>query len=138
MRRNQTGINPVIKRIGFITTNKVLAQSLVTLIKNYPDLEFDPFTLSNLDQAVLDAEVLNIDVAVVEIVLGTAPEVDAISRICDGLHKAVPHCRILLLVPPGSDTGRGMAMEATRTKTIDDYVFCDASLDYLLAKLLYI
>ena len=119
-----------MKKIGFITTNKVLAQSLADTIKNHPDWGFEPFLLLNPRQAALDAEVLKIDTAVVD-----AADSNETKRVCETLRQAVPGCRLLLLVPQDGKTGRKMAIQSIRSKAADDFVFYDASLDYLFAKL---
>ena len=126
----------IMKNLGLITKNKVLAQSLASLIKNNPDLEFNPFTLLNFRQAALDAEVLKIDVAVIEMLEGTSRETGITLSLCEELRQVAPDCMILLLIPQDNKEGRDMAMTATKRKAADDYVFLDSSLDYLLAKLL--
>ena len=117
------------KRVGLITTNKVLAQSIAITIGSYPDLPLEPFLLLNSSQAVLGAEVLGIDVAVVDAMEG-------VSDLCEELRKKVPECRILLFAPQDNPTVRNMAIKAMKSKTIDDFVMSDASLDYMLAKLI--
>ena len=124
------------KKIGFITTNRVLAQSLVAAIKHYPDLAFDSFLLLDGGQAVLDAEILNIDVAVIDVIEGATDETRTISALCGALRRVTPSCRLLLLLSQDDRAGRDMAIEAVKSKTADDFVFYDTSLDYLLAKLI--
>jgi len=114
-----------MKRIGIVTTNKVLAQSLAAAVNGCPDWGFEPFLLLDPNQAALDAEVLRLDAAVVD--AGAAMEGS-----CETLRKTAPDCRLLLLVP---QDGRRHAIKAVRSKAADDFVFYDASLDYLLAKL---
>jgi len=125
-----------VKKIGFITKNNVLAQSLAYFIKSNPDLPFEPYMLQNPDQAAVEADILKIDVAVVEVSAGTANEADKALALCSQFRTAAPECRILLLVPQGSREVRDMAIKAVNSKIIDDYVFLDTSLDYFLAKLL--
>ena len=125
-----------MKKIGFITKNRVLAQSLATLIKNNPDLPFEPYTFHNLEQAAIDAEIFQIDAAVIEMTTETSEETGATSKLCTNLRKTSPDCQILLLVPQDSKSNRDEAMKAVNTKAVDDFVFLDTSLDYLLAKLL--
>ena len=125
-----------MKKIGFITTNKVFAQSLAALIKDSPDLQLEPYLLLDLRQAALDAEVLKIEVAVVEEVAGVAAEAETIRSLCQKLRRTVPGCQILLLVPPNDAVMYNRAMEVVADKLADDFIFCDASLDYLLTKLL--
>lgn len=127
-----------MKNIGFITTNKVLAQSLAILIKSNPDLELEPFLMLNLGQAALDAEIMGIDIAVVEVIAGMSNGDGAIWTLCNTLRRTVPNCQILLLVQQDDPALQDKVLEAIKNKSVDDFVFCDSSLDYLLAKLLTI
>ena len=127
-----------MKRIGFITTNKAFAQSLAASIKNCPDLGFETFLLLNLDQAALDAEIMKIDIAIVDVIAGASRETSKIMRICEDLRQGLTQCRILMLVPPEYSEGRDTTMIAVKNKIVDDYLFYDASLDYMLTKLLYL
>jgi len=125
-----------VKRIGFITKNRVLAQSLASLIKNNLDLPFEPYVFQNFEQAAIDAEVFNIDVAVIETVADDHVESGAALLLCGNIRKTSPNCQILLLVHQENKYSRDEAMKAINAKSADDYVFLDTSLDYLLAKLL--
>ena len=125
-----------MKKIGFISKNKIFVQSLAALITKLPDLGFEPYLLLNIHQAVLDAEVLSIDVAVVDMVAELPEQTKEVLQICGDLRHAVPACRILLLVPQDIKDSRDAALKAVNCRSADDYVFYDLSLDYLLAKLL--
>jgi len=125
-----------VKKIGFITKNKVLAQSLASLIKSNRDLPLEPYVMLNFEQAAIDVEVFEIDVAVVEMVEEVTAEAGATISLCNHLRTTSPDCQILLLVPQDSKRSRDEAIKAVKTRTIDDYVFLDTSLDYLFAKLL--
>ena len=125
-----------MKKIAWITTNRVLAQSIAALVGQYQDLEFESYLLLNLRQAVLDAEVLGIDIAVVEMRGGTQEYAQSVRELCESLRRTVPDCSILLLVQQDSREARDMAMQTVADRNADDYAFSDVSLDYLLAKLL--
>lgn len=124
-----------MKKIGFITTNKVLAQSLAAMVKTHSRLAFEPFLLLNPPQAALDAELLRLDIAVVDIIEGASNKAQAVQSFCEHIRLAIPGCRVLLLVSPDDTLGHQIAIEATKRKTADDFVFYDTSLDYLFAKL---
>lgn len=124
-----------MKKIGFITTNKVLAQSLAAAVKNNPDLRLEPFLLLNYHQATLDAEVLRIDIAVVDVMDVTSKETETALSICKKLRQTVPGCRLFLLVSQDNKKGRKMAVNAIKSRAADDFVFYDTSLEYLFAKL---
>ena len=125
-----------MKRIGFITKNRVLAQSLATLIKNNLDLPFEPYVFQKFEQAAIDVEVFEIDVAVVETIAEDPEGSGAITSLCSELRKTSPNCQILLLVNQENRNSRDEAMKAINEKSADDYIFLDTSLDYLMAKLL--
>ncbi len=120
-----------MKKIALITTNKILAQSLAAAMKAMPELEFELFLLLNPHQALLDAEIFEIDVALIDIALNKETPLS----FCEELHKNLPHCHILLLVSQDDRSGRKMATEAKKKKIVDDFVFYDASLKYLFSKL---
>lgn len=124
-----------MKKIGFITTSKVLAQSLAAAVSSNPALGLAPFLLLDAQQAPLDAEVLQIDVGVVDVIGGTAGESKTALALCRRLRLVVPGCRLLLLVSQEGASGRQMAISAMKNKLADDFVFYDTSLGYLFAKL---
>ena len=124
-----------MKTIGFITTRRVLGQSLVKVIQTRPELELAPHLLLNMEQAALDAEVLKVDVAVIDQIDSTAERMVAALKLCAQMRCSVPTCRLILLLPQEDVMGREMAIEAKRGGSIDDFVFQDTSVEYLLAKL---
>jgi len=117
------------KKIGFITTNKVLAQSLAAAVKGRPDWENELHLLLNPHQAALDADVLQLDAAVIDVADGIP--VEETEAFCRALRKT-RNCRLLLLVPKAA---RRMAIRAVKNKAADDFVFYDTSLEYLFTKL---
>jgi len=130
--------NENVKKIGFITKNKVLAQSLASLIKSNPDLLLEPYVLSNFAQSAIDVEVFGINAAVVDMTADGHEETGVVMTLCKELRETCPGCRILLLVPQDNKLSRDEAMKAVDEKVADDYLFLDTSLDYLIAKLLAI
>ena len=125
-----------MKRLGFITKNKVLAQSLITVMKNYTELEAEPFMLLDPGQAAVDAEVLRLDVAVLDVVNEIRDESGAVSPFCEGLRAAAPGCQILLFVSQDNKGACDAAVAAVRGGAADDFLFYDSTLDYLFAKVL--
>ena len=125
-----------MKRLGLITKNKVFAQSLSLVIKNNLDLPFEPYVLHSFKQASVDAEILGIDVAVIEMVAENPAGTPDGLLLCNEMRRTNPDCRILLLISPDHKHNRDTAIRAANIKAVDDYVFLDTSLDYLFAKLL--
>ncbi len=127
-----------MKKIALITTNKILAQGLDAAMQARPDLELEFFMLLNPHQALLDAEIFEINVAIIDIALVNVMDKDKQETplsFCEELHKSLPNCHLLLLVSQFDKASRKMATEAKRKKVVDDFVFYDASLKYLFAKL---
>ena len=54
---------------------------------------------------------------------------------CEKLNEKLPNCHILLLVSQDDEVNRKMATKAKKKKLIDDFVFYDASLKYLISKM---
>ncbi len=125
-----------MKKIGFITENKLFAQSLASIIRHYPDLEFEPCFLMDPKQAVLDADIQEIDIAVVDMTLAVLARPEEVGALCEKLRMAGAVRRILLLVQQNDHARRDAAITAIKSKIADDYVFFDTSLDYFLTKLL--
>lgn len=129
-----------MKKIALITTNKILGQSFDSAIKSTPDLEFDLILLLNPSQALLDAEVLEIDIALIDmssidVMDNSLIEKEMDLSFCQSLNKNLPNCHLLLLVSQDDKINREIAIQSKKNKIVDDYVFYDASLKYLLAKL---
>lgn len=124
-----------MKRIALITTNKILAQSLAFAIEAMPELEFEFFLLLNSQQALLDAEVFEIDIALIDAMDDDIGEKATSLSFCERLNKSLPNCHLLLLVSQNDKANRKIATQAKNDNIIDDFVFYDASLKYLLAKL---
>ena len=129
-----------MKKIALLTTNKILAESLKSAIKSIPNLKFKLILLLDPKQALLDAEILQIDIAMIDmrftdILDYNLSEKEKSISFYKEIIKILPNCKILLFVSQGDDTNRKIAAQAKRNKLVDDYMFYDSSLKYLIAKL---
>ena len=124
-----------MKTVALITARRVLVQSLANVIEAWPELGLEPQLLLNMEQAPLDAEVLRIDVAVIDQIDSTAERMVAALKLCAQIRSSVMSCRLILLLPQENAAGRDMVVEAKRGGSIDDFAFQDTSVEYLLAKL---
>ena len=129
-----------MKRIAFITSNKILAQSLEATVKAMLTMKFQFFLLLNFHQVLLDVEILEIDIALIDMSLFdvegvSKQEKESLFSLFEKIHKKLPHCRLLLLVSQEDHRNREIASQAKKKQLVDDFVFYDASLKYLLAKL---
>ncbi len=124
-----------MRKMGIITSNRVFAQSLRTVICSDPDLCYEPSMLLNLKQAALDAEVLNLDLAVIDAAAEFSNDPAAVLLLCEELRHVLPECLVFLLTPQSDKALCDLAIEGRKRRLIDDFVFYDSSLDYLLVKL---
>ncbi|MGD9559993.1 MAG: hypothetical protein AB7V55_05240 [Oscillospiraceae bacterium] len=56
--------------------------------------------------------------------------------LCTGLRKKAPGCKLLLMCPEQNKNSVSQVVAAKRGGRIDDFVFYDATIDYLMTKLL--
>lgn len=124
-----------MKKIGLITNNKILAESLDVTVKSMLHLSFDFFLFLNPKQAILDAEIFKIDVALIDVIDRKDKNQDETLFFCKSLNDKLPDCQILLLISQDDLESRKMVTKLKRNDIIDDFVFYDSSLKYLLAKL---
>jgi len=123
----------IMRKIMLVMHRRVLAQSLVNLMRDDPEREF--FAEYIYENAPMTAEIRKADEAVIEMIEGDDEQIGECIDICRAIKAAAPECRLLLMCPENSSDGRHAAEEARRSGLIDDYVFYDASLDYLISKL---
>ena len=124
-----------MKKVALITTNRILAQSLAVAMRAMPHFNFEFFMLLDAHQALIDAEIFEIDVALIDVMDRGTQEEGTFLSFCELLHKRLPDCRLLLLVSQDDLARREIATEAKKKEIVDDFVFYDASLKYLFAKL---
>ena len=124
-----------MKKVALITRNKILAQSLAAAVRGMNDCNFEFFILLDANQAVIDAEVLEIDVALIDAMDRGTEEKATLVSFCESLKKKLPLCHLLLLVSQDDLARREIATQAKKNGLVDDFVFYDASLKYLFAKL---
>lgn len=123
----------IMKTILFISTNKILAQGISTTILSKQDNNFQWRELFNYQQAVVGADVFQADIVILDVVDQT--DMECVIEICQALRKQKRVIKLLLLVRPEQEFVRKKSVEAQNAGMIDNFVFYDNSLTYLLAKL---
>ena len=121
-----------MKKIAFISKRKVLIQSLCDAIKSNSRLNFETYSLYNIEQSLVDVEVLGVDVIVIDV--SEDKKNDSLS-LCDKLRTVLPDCKLLLLISLDDKEAKDFAVSAVKDGSADDFVFYDTSLEYLFAKL---
>ena len=124
-----------MKKIAIITKNRILAESLATAIEVTPNFKSDFFLFLNYQQVLLDAEIFEIDVALIDLVGCRVKDKEVLLSFWTKMHGKLPKCHLLLLVSQDDYSCREISSQAKRAGIIEEFVFYDASLKYLLAKL---
>lgn len=122
-----------MKKILLVMDRKVLAEALLLEMKNISDLTF--CKEYNYKKAVITAEIFQPNILLLEI-----PESQKISlgqclEICDEIRNIFPECKILLLTPEGNQKAREMAIQAVQQGRVNDFIYYDTSMEYLVSKI---
>lgn len=73
--------------------------------------------------------------ALIEVAESGEYDADYCLALCAWLRKETPDCKLLLMCPENDVKSVTAAVEAKKEGRIDDFIFYDASLEYLLSKL---
>ena len=122
-----------MKTVLFVSSNKILGQGLSAAILLKPEFDFRWEAQLQYSQAIVGADVFHADV----VLLDVADQVDMkrALEICQSLRQNSQTTKILLLVRPEQAAVRTQAVDAKNAGQVDNFVFYDSSLSYLLAKL---
>lgn len=122
-----------MKTVLFISSNKVLGQGLSAAIQAKPELDFLWAAQLHYPQAVVGVDIFHADVVILDIV--DQEDMGQSVKICQSIRQERQDIKILLLVRPEQSTVYSQVVETKNAGLIDDFVFYDSSLNYLLAKL---
>lgn len=122
-----------MKTILFISANRILGQGLSAAILSKPEMGFQWTTQLNYAQAVIGVDVFHADLVILDVV--DQMDMEQALEICQSLRQGKRVIKILLLVRPEQATVRKQSVDAQNAGLIDNFVFYDSSLTYLLAKL---
>ena len=122
-----------MKRVLFISSNKMLGQGLSAAIQAKPELHFLWAAQLTYPQAVVGVGVYHADVVILDVV--DQADMEQAAAVCRSIRQDEPKRKVLLLVRPEQATVRKMAVDTKNIGLADDFVFYDSSLTYLLAKL---
>lgn len=127
-----------MKTVLFISSNKVLGQGLSAAIHAKPELDFLWAAQFHYPQAVVGVDIFHADVVMLDIVDQAdmdQADMDQAVGICQPLRQVEQDLKILLLVRPEQSVVCSRVIDAKNAGLIDDFIFYDSSLAYLLAKL---
>lgn len=122
-----------MKRVLFISSNKMLGQGLSTAIQSKPEFNFLWVAQLNYAQAIVGVNIFHADVVILDVV--DQADMEQAVEICRTIRRDEPYVKSLFLVRPDQALVRRVAVDTKNTGVVDDFVFYDSSLTYLLAKL---
>ena len=122
-----------MKSVLFISSNKMLGQGLAAAIQAKAELGFLWIAQLNYPQAIVGADIFHADLVLLDIV--DQADIEQAVEICRGFRRDAQEVKILFLVRPEQALMRKVAVNTKNAGLIDDFVFYDSSLSYLLAKL---
>lgn len=122
-----------LKTVVLIMQRVSLAQGLMAKVAEDPGIQlcYEP-DYANADTAIRTHMAAG---ALLEVSEDTAHDIGFCLALCAWLRKVTPYCRLMLMCPEGQAESIHRTIEAKRKGEIDDFVFYDASLDYLAASL---
>ena len=119
--------------VALIMKRKMLAQSLMRLTREEKDIQmcFQP------DYADTDVVIRGCGAgcALIEVAESGEYDVAYCLALCARLKRETPACKLLLLCPEIDEECIAEVVAAKRAGKIDDFIFYDTSLEYLISKL---
>lgn len=119
--------------IMLIMHRKMIAQGLMNRLRESPDINlvYEP-NYHNTKSAICNC---NANVALIEVVESGQYDIDYCLQLCKVLREHCPKCKLLLMCPEENEESIKQVVNAKGQNQIDDFVFYDVTIDYLVSKL---
>ena len=119
--------------VMLLLCRRVIADLLIKSLERNSDVE--AFGVYDFNNAVNAAISRKPNIALVEIPeKHGAPAIDALD-VCEGIKTAIADCKIVLLCPEQDKASVNSCVEAKKQGKIEDFLFYDSGVDYLVSKL---
>lgn len=122
-----------MQSVLLVMKRRAVAQGVMLKLHGDPELNltYEP------DYARADTSVCagGAQVALIEVAESGEPGIADCLRLCGRIRRSTPRCKLLLMCPEQDKASVGRAVRAKREGEIDDFIFYDASIDYLASKL---
>ena len=122
------------KIVMLVLCRKVISGLLIEAIKQRTDM--DAFGVYEFNKARNMAMVRQPKIALVEIPENRGDPAREALDICGDIQEVSPGCRIILICPENDEESVAACIEAIKEGKINDYLFYDLSVDYLVSKLI--
>lgn len=120
--------------ILLVVYRRIIADLLVDTLHSYSN--FRVFSETNAEQVLPAIERHKPDIMMIEIPENRGQHPAEYLEICARVRQAYPAIKLLLMCPEKSRKSVQAAVAAVQEKKVDDFVFYDSTLDYLVAKIL--
>ena len=123
----------MLKTVILIMNRASLAQGLMAKVCDIPGIQlcYEP-DYANADVTIRTHLAVG---ALLEVSEDGIHDIGFCLTLCAWLRKVTPHCRLMLMCPEAQKEAVHRAVEAKQKGEIDDFVFYEVSLDYLVASL---
>jgi len=113
---------------------RAIAESLLTKLNSQPVIQscYEP----DYTQADVCVKKNNAKVALIEAAETGAHNVSHCLEICAKLRKETENCKLILMCPDQDEEAVAQTVSAMQEGHIDDFVFYEASFDYVSSKIL--
>jgi len=123
-----------MQTVVLVMRRRPVAQGLMQKLRGDPEfrLVFEP-SYSNAEAAV---RTQNAGIALIEVAETAGHDTARCLVLCAGLRETAPQCKLLLLCPEQNPAVVALAVAAKQKGRIDDFIFYDSTMEYLVSKLL--
>ena len=119
--------------VMLLLCRRVIADLLIKSIERNGDV--DAFGIYDYKNAVNAAASRKPDIALIEIPEKQGTPAHDVLVIGEGIKSASPSCKIVLLCPEQDKESVSACVEAKKQGRIEDFLFFDSGVDYLVSKL---
>ena len=119
--------------VMLLLCRRVIADLLINSIERNGDVE--AFGVYDFKNAVHSAAVRKPDIALVEIPEKNGDPALETLIVCSGIKNICPACKIVLLCPEQDKISVNECVKAKKQGKVEDYLFYDSGVDYLVSKL---
>lgn len=123
-----------MQTIVLVMRRKPIAQSLVERLQDNPDAQIIHASDYDNSEAIIFNSKAN--VVLIEAAESGDYGIAYCLELCERLRKDAPKCMLLLMCPEQDENSITRVVEAKRKKRIDDFVFYDVTIEYLISKLM--
>jgi hypothetical protein len=123
-----------MQTVLLLTQRQPVAQDLLRKMRGAAGIDI----IYEIDYEKAEADILPgiVGVALVEIAESGRYDTDYCLTLCERLRLAAPECKLLLMCPEKSEVAVTAAMTARLDGRVGDFLFCDATIDFIEAKIM--